>query len=172
MHSSPVFVIMGVSGSGKTTVGRLLADHLGRPFFDADDFHSPANVAKMRAGTPLTDDDRRGWLESLAAGIREWSQTTGAVLACSALKEKYRQQLGAAATASQPLQWVFLDGSEALVRQRLQQRQGHYMNPALLASQFATLERPAYGLHLPIDAAPAALVSQILAHMPSVGLTP
>jgi 6-phosphogluconate dehydrogenase len=163
MQFNQVFVIMGVSGSGKTTVGRLLAQRLHLPFYDADDFHSPANIAKMRGGTPLTDEDRQGWLTRLAAGIRQWSQAEGAVLACSALKEMYRQQLNAA--APRPIAWTFLDGPEELVRERLQGRQGHYMNPALLASQFAALERPAYGLHLPIDAPPDYLVSQILSRL-------
>ncbi|PJJ47724.1 gluconokinase [Hymenobacter chitinivorans] len=162
MSASRVFIIMGVSGSGKTTVGRLLAQTLGLPFFDADDFHSPENVAKMQGGTPLTDDDRQSWLTRLAASIQQWSRGPGAVLACSALKEKYRQQLSAATTES--ISWTLLDGPPELVRQRLEQRQNHYMSPALLNSQFATLERPAYALCLPIDAAPDYLVSQIVAH--------
>ncbi|UOQ54734.1 gluconokinase [Hymenobacter cellulosivorans] len=162
MSASQVFIIMGVSGSGKTTVGRLLAQTLELPFFDADDFHSPENIAKMQGGTPLTDDDRQGWLARLASSIEGWSQGPGAVLACSALKEKYRQQLSAA--DSQPIAWTLLDGPPELVRRRLEGRQGHYMNPALLDSQFATLERPAYALCLPIDAAPEYLVNRIVAH--------
>lgn len=152
---------MGVSGSGKSTVGALLAQELRLPFHDADDFHSPANVAKMSRNIPLTDDDRRGWLTALAASIREWTQQGGAVLACSALKESYRQQLMAAG----PISWVFLDGSEELVRQRLTNREGHYMGSALLGSQFATLERPAYGLRLPIDDTPPNLVRRALAYL-------
>lgn len=152
---------MGVSGSGKSTIGALLAQQLGVPFHDADDFHSAANVAKMQAGTPLEDEDRKDWLAALVAGIREWSRQGGAVLACSALKEAYRQQL---ATAG-PLVWVFLDGSQELVRTRLAARSQHYMNPALLASQFAILEKPAYGLCLSIAEAPQQLVAQILAYL-------
>lgn len=158
-----VFIIMGVSGCGKTTVGRQLAGELQVPFHDADDFHSAANVEKMRAGTPLTDEDRSGWLAALAAGVATWEAAGGAVLACSALKETYRATLQAGARG--PLRWVFLDGDEALIAARLRARQGHYMSAALLASQFATLEKPAYGLHLPIAASPEELVNHILTHM-------
>ena len=158
-----VIIIMGVSGCGKTTVGRQLADELQLSFYDADDFHSATNVEKMRAGTPLTDEDRSGWLAALAAGIATWESAGGAVLACSALKETYRATLQAGARG--PLRWVFLDGEEALIAARLRARHGHYMSAVLLASQFATLEKPPYGLHLSIAAPPEALVTHILAHM-------
>ncbi|WP_219601074.1 gluconokinase [Hymenobacter sp. DG01] len=161
MSIAQVIIVMGVSGSGKSTVGSLLARRLQVPFHDADDFHSPANIAKMAGGTPLTDEDRKGWLKALSAGIREWSQSGGAVLACSALKESYRQQL----MAGGPVTWVFLDGSEELVRQRLTNREGHYMGSALLSSQFAALEKPTYGLRLPIDDTPSDLVNQIVAYL-------
>jgi carbohydrate kinase (thermoresistant glucokinase family) len=163
MQDNTVYVVMGVSGSGKTTVGRLLAERLSLPFHDADDFHSAANIAKMRGGTPLTDEDRREWLAELAAGVRQWSKTGGAVLACSALKEKYRQQFNEAAT--HPIRWVFLDGSEELLSERLRARKGHYMTQQMLASQLATLERPTYGLRLPLSQqlSPADLVAQIVA---------
>jgi gluconokinase len=161
LSTNQVIIVMGVSGSGKSTVGFLLAQALGVPFYDADDFHSPANIAKMSSGVPLTDDDRQGWLAALSAGIREWSQQKGAVLACSALKESYRQQLMAGAR----VRWVFLDGTEELVRQRLTTREGHYMGSALLGSQFAALERPAYGLRLPIDDTPPNLVQQALTYL-------
>lgn len=161
MAIAQVIIVMGVSGSGKSTVGSLLAQQLQVPFHDADDFHSPANIAKMAGGTPLTDEDRKGWLEALSAGIREWSQNGGAVLACSALKESYRQQL----MAGGPVTWVFLDGTEELVRQRLTNRESHYMGSALLSSQFEALERPAYGLRLPIDNTPPDLVGRIVAYL-------
>ncbi|TGD82429.1 gluconokinase [Hymenobacter wooponensis] len=163
MQDNTVYVVMGVSGSGKTTVGQLLAERLGLPFHDADDFHSAANIAKMRGGTPLTDEDRKGWLDELAASVREWSKADGAVLACSALKEKYRQQFNQAAT--HPIQWVFLDGSEVLLSERLRARTGHYMTQQMLASQLNTLEPPMYGLRLQLaqDLTPQDLVNQIVA---------
>ena len=113
-----IYVIVGVSGSGKTALGRALAERLGLPFYDADDFHPPANVAKMSGGVPLEDADRVPWLRTLAGKIREWNAAGGAVLACSALKEKYRQLLrqGGAVT------FVFLEVPKELLAQRLRQR--------------------------------------------------
>ncbi|QKG58826.1 gluconokinase [Hymenobacter sp. BRD128] len=151
---------MGVSGCGKTTVGELLARRLGRPFYDGDDFHSAANVAKMAAGTPLTDADRADWLATLAKDFGQWEVAGGAVVACSALKESYRQTLQAG--ASLPIQWVLLDGDPAVLRARIANRLGHYMKANMLASQLATLERPAYGLKLNIEDTPEQLVQQIL----------
>jgi gluconokinase len=158
-----VTIVMGVSGSGKTTVGQQLAARLQVPFYDGDDFHSAANIAKMASGTPLTDADRHDWLETLAADIAQWQAAGGAVLACSALKEAYRRTLQH--LAPQPLQWVFLDGSPELLRSRLQRRHGHYMGVALLDSQLATLEKPTYGLCLSIENTPAQLVDQVVAHL-------
>jgi carbohydrate kinase (thermoresistant glucokinase family) len=159
--SGNIFIVMGVSGSGKTTIGELLAQKLGLPFHDADDFHSPANVAKMAHGIPLTDDDRRGWLAELAAGISEWEKTGGAVLACSALKEAYRQTLQAG--PQQPIKWVFLDGSRELLLSRMGSRKGHYMKPDMLDSQLATLEKPTYGLRLELEGhGPQELVAEVL----------
>lgn len=117
-----ILFIMGVSGSGKTTVGKLLSKQTGIPFFDADDFHSTANVEKMKAGVPLTDEDRASWLQSLNQLAKE-NQTTGAVIACSALKETYRQQL---ADGLHHVQWVYLKGSYALIHERMLQRPHHY----------------------------------------------
>ena len=167
-----VIVIMGVSGSGKTTVGQLLATRLGLPFYDADDFHSAANIAKMASGTPLTDADRHDWLATLAADIAKWEAAGGAVLACSALKEAYRQTLQHLVPT--PLKWVFLDGSRELLRSRLEHRHGHYMGAALLDSQLATLEKPTYGLRLPIDGSPSQAVDQVVAHLagPTLLATP
>ena len=131
---------MGVSGTGKTTVGRLLAQRLGWPFLDADDYHPPANVEKMRGGTPLTDEDRWPWLDRLNALLRE-QQAAGrsAVLGCSALKQKYRDRLAA---DLEDVRWVHLKGSFELIESRLKARRGHYMPAALLRSQFAALEEP------------------------------
>jgi len=139
-----IYVIVGVSGSGKTAVGRALAERLGLPFYDADDFHPPANVAKMSGGVPLEDADREPWLRTLAGKIREWNAAGGAVLACSALKEKYRQLLrqGGAVT------FVFLEVSKELLAQRLRQRKGHFMPASLLESQLASLEVPTDALRV------------------------
>ena len=158
--NQPIFLVMGVSGSGKTTVGRLLAARLGRPFYDADDFHSAANIAKMASGHPLTDADRHDWLATLAADIGTWEAAGGAVLACSALKEAYRQTLQAGAQG--PINWVFLDGPPALLLARIGGRDGHFMGANMLDSQLATLEKPAYGLRLSIKATPEELVNQIV----------
>ena len=130
---------MGVSGVGKTTVGRLLAERLSCAFLDADDFHPPANVAKMRAGTPLTDADREPWLRALRAEIeRRLEQGESAVLACSALKQTYRDRL----QLSGAVRIVYLRGTAALIHERLLARRGHYFDASLLASQFAALEEP------------------------------
>lgn len=158
-----LFIVMGVSGSGKTTVGRLLARRLQLPFYDADDFHSATNIAKMRQGIPLTDADRHDWLAALAAGLLTWGQTGGAVLACSALKEQYRAILRG--TGTQPIHWVVLEGDKELLMNRLQTRADHYMGARLLDSQLTAFESPAYGLHLPISAPPAELVERILADL-------
>lgn len=155
----PIIVLMGVSGSGKTTVGELLSQQTGLPFFDGDDFHPAANVAKMASGQPLTDADRAGWLADLARHIGQWEQDKGAILACSALKETYRTTLQAGAQA--PLHWVFLTGSPELLRQRMQARQGSYMKANMLDSQLETLEVPAYGLHLDVAHTPQELVDAI-----------
>src|SRR5690348_2486099 len=132
-------IVMGVVGAGKTTVGRLLAEHMGWEFADADDFHSPANVEKIRHGIPLHDDDRRPWLERLRAEIVNWSrQGRNVVLACSALKRSYRQQL----KIGPEVQFVYLKGSASLIASRLRSRPGHFANEQILSSQFADLEEP------------------------------
>lgn len=159
-----IYIVMGVSGTGKTTVGRLLARQLHLPFHDADDFHSAANVEKMSHGTPLTDDDRRDWLAAMAEGLSKWQQADGAVLACSALKERYRATLQAA--VSTPINWVILEGDKELIASRIRSRSGHYMDEQMLDSQLADLESPAYGLHLSISATPEELVAQVLASLP------
>ena len=139
-----IVVLMGVSGTGKTTVGRLLAQRLGWPFLDADDYHPPANVEKMRGGTPLTDEDRWPWLDRLNALLRE-QQAAGrnAVLGCSALKQKYRDRLAA---ELDNVRWVHLKGSFELIESRLNSRRDHYMPATLLRSQFAALEEPVEAL--------------------------
>ncbi|MGZ7075954.1 MAG: gluconokinase [Candidatus Angelobacter sp.] len=134
-----VIVLMGVSGVGKTTIGRALAQELQWRFADGDDFHSAASIAKMHAGIPLTDQDRAPWLQSLRNAITGWlASEENVVLACSALKASYR----AALLVSSEVKRVYLRGSFELITRRLGLRQEHYMNPHLLRSQFDTLEEP------------------------------
>ncbi|RXZ72623.1 gluconokinase [Agromyces albus] len=129
---------MGVSGSGKTTIGRLLAEGLGAAFVDADDLHPDTNRAKMSAGVPLTDDDRWPWLESVGRVIRDETLAGGSIVACSALKRAYRDRIAAA--ADDDVSFIHLTGSTATISARMQERPGHFMPPALLTSQLETLE--------------------------------
>lgn len=154
-----IIFIMGVSGSGKTTVGRLLSEKTGIPFFDGDDFHPTANKQKMKAGIPLTDEDRQGWLEALHTLAEKESNNKGAIIACSALKEKYRQQLSA--DLHQPF-WVFLTGSFELIEQRLKNRTSHFMPPALLQSQFDALEIPQDVFMADVEQKPGLIVNKIV----------
>lgn len=154
-----VVIVMGVSGSGKTTVGKALAQKMSVPFFDADDFHPSDNVAKMKSGQPLNDEDRKPWLEAMAGKIAEWKKGVGAVLACSALKRSYRGILDADGSAF----WVHLRGDKELILERMKARTGHYMPPALLDSQFAALEEPEGVLVLDIRHSPEELVQTIFA---------
>ncbi len=155
--------MMGVCGSGKSLVGKLLAQELGVRFIEGDSFHPPANVAKMTAGIPLTDDDRAAWLARLAAVIRQAvASGEGVVLSCSALKRRYRDRLR---EADPGLRFAHLTGERELIAQRMQAREGHYMPLSLLDSQLATLEPlqdDERGLQLDIGQAPAALVAAIL----------
>ncbi|MEU4880371.1 gluconokinase [Streptomyces althioticus] len=136
MNTPHVVVVMGVAGTGKTTIGPLLAARLGVPYAEGDDFHPQSNIAKMSAGTPLTDDDRWPWLDA----IGDWAQEhagLGGVVSCSALKRSYRDRLRAAAPG---VVFVHLTGDRALIEDRMSHRQGHFMPTALLDSQFATLQ--------------------------------
>jgi gluconokinase len=134
-----IVIVFGVSGAGKTTIGKLLAEQLGWRFYEADDFHPPANIEKMRGGRPLTDDDRWPWLEYLHEQItRSLAAKENAVLACSALKRTYRERL----RVSDDVKLVFLRGDYGLIEKQLRGRRGHFMNPALLRSQLADLEEP------------------------------
>jgi carbohydrate kinase (thermoresistant glucokinase family) len=138
--SKGLYVVMGVSGSGKSLLGAAFARALGVEFVEGDQYHSAENVQRMKAGIPLTDKDREQWLRSLAARLREAQHAgTGLVMACSALKRSYRDMLRAAA---KDLRFVFLKGERILIAQRLSGRTGHYMPASLLESQLATLEEP------------------------------
>jgi gluconokinase len=135
-----LYVVMGVTGSGKSTVGATLARTLGVDFAEGDDYHPLENVRRMASGIPLTDDDRAGWLRALATRIREANDAgTGLVLTCSALKRSYRDVLRSSAPE---LRFVFLKGPRALIAERLAERRGHFMPASLLESQLATLEEP------------------------------
>ncbi len=158
----PLLVVMGVSGAGKSTVGGLIAERLGLSFRDADDFHPPANIAKMSAGQPLTDDDRGPWLDAIGAHLSA-HRATGAVVTCSALKRAYRDRLRDAAPG---LRFVYLHGPQALIAERQAARQGHFMPASLVASQFATLERPDAEkdvIALDVAAAPETLAAAAIA---------
>ena len=153
-----VILLMGVSGSGKTTVGKTLAAELGWEFADGDDFHSPQNIAKMHAGIALSDEDREPWLAALAKAIQGWiSAKHSVVLACSALKENYRERL----VISDEVKVVYLHGDYELIRRRLAQRHEHYMNPGLLRSQFDTLEEPRNAVTVDITQSPEDIASDI-----------
>lgn len=135
----PRLVIMGVSGCGKSTLGQRLADRIGVPFLEGDSLHPPRNVALMAAGTPLTDEDRAGWLDTIAARLSDLGPDEGLVVSCSALKRAYRDRLR---LATPDLRFVHLHGDRALLAERLQRRQHDYMPPTLLDSQLRTLEIP------------------------------
>ena len=157
-----IVVLMGVSGSGKTTIGTLLAERLGTLFADADDYHPAANKAKMASGQPLNDDDRQPWLETLNKMMRGWFESgKGGVLACSALKEKYRATLASGMPAS-AVHFVLLDGSKEMIAERLAARKHEFMNAKLLESQFATLETPKDAVSVVNDRAPEVIVDEIL----------
>jgi gluconokinase len=157
-----IVVLMGVTGAGKTTIGKVLAGHLGATFADADDYHPAANKQKMAQGIPLTDEDRQPWLEELNRLLAQWfAQQQSGVLACSALKAKYRETLGANMPAG-AVKFVWLDGSPELLAERLAARHHEYMNPNLLGSQLATLEPPTDALRVVNDQTPEVVAATIL----------
>ena len=157
-----VIYIMGVAGSGKTTIGRLLSAKISIPFFDADDFHSSANTKKMQAGLPLTDQDRQPWIERLNELGIEQSKLNGAIIGCSALKEKYREQLEAGITQCS---WIFLQGDYNLIYERMKKRSHHFMPAQLLQSQLESLEIPAAAFTIDIRNEPAEIVNSILQYL-------
>lgn len=141
-----IYIVMGVSGCGKSTLGKLLASSIAVPFYDADDFHSSANKQKMSAGLPLTDVDREGWLEQMVARVDEGLGENGAVLACSALKQAYRERLRRFKGGR--VVWIYIKSTPEVVRQRMNLRQGHFFNVMLLQSQFEILEEPMNAVYL------------------------
>lgn len=164
-----IVLIMGTTASGKTTIGRLLAGRLGWKFADADDFHPPANVAKMSQGVPLTDADRAPWLEALHDKIVAWDAESGnVVLACSALKQAYRRRL----LVGSRVKLVFLKGSYELFSQRVQARQGHFAKVDILAGQFRDLEEPTEAITVDARLAPQEMVDEICAALARAQILP
>ena len=159
MITKPVFIVYGVSGSGKTTIGSALAKKMEVPFYDADDFHPESNIQKMAKGFPLNDDDRAPWLQDLANNISKWSSDQGGVLACSALKVSYRNTL--ASVVPKAVKWIFLEGSYELIFERMQSRKDHFFTSEMLQSQFDTLEVWKEGVSVDIDQEIQKIVEEI-----------
>ncbi len=155
-----VFIVMGVSGCGKTAVGTLLAERIAFPFHDADDFHSRGNMEKMKSGIPLTDEDRVPWLFDLAVHVAQWNRRGGAVLACSALKEKYREMLDW--NGKEEVTYIYLKGGRDLILDRMHNRTGHFFPPELLDSQLRALEEPRQAVTVSIEKRPEDICSEII----------
>ncbi|MEO6229260.1 MAG: gluconokinase [Ferruginibacter sp.] len=155
-----VIYIMGVSGSGKTTVGQKLSKKTGYQFYDADDFHSAENKAKMKQGIALTDQDRWPWLENIHQFVIEKLKTENIILGCSALKKVYRKKLSQ--SIEKNCRWFFLEGDYKTIQGRLEHRKGHYMSPGLLQSQFDALEIPATAKRIDIKLSPDAITDSII----------
>ncbi len=161
-QKAPIIVIMGVSGCGKSTVGKALASKLKIPFFDADDFHPTSNRLKMESGIPLTDEDRLPWLQTLSNLISEHAESTGVVLACSALKKSYREEL---IGSNNRIEFVYLKGEYQLIADRMLKR-NHFMPKSLLESQFETLEEPDDAITIDIELDVISILEQLAIHFP------
>jgi len=158
-----IAIVMGVSGSGKSTVGKLLAERLGWDFVDADDYHPASSIEKMRRGIPLDDSDRAPWLAKLAQELEMWlSQRNNVVLACSALKSKYRDSL---LRGSVEVRFIYLKGNFELFEGRLSKRKGHFMSKELLMSQFDSLEEPDDAIEADASKAPGDIVSDLIGEL-------
>lgn len=157
-----IVVLMGVAGSGKTTVGTMLADAMKCPFLEGDSLHSTASIDRMSHGIPLTDSDRAPWLVAIHARILDvFERGQDLVVGCSALKQQYREVLAEGVSIT----WVYLKGSAELIRSRLRHRPSHFMKADMLASQFAALEEPSDAIVVDVSAPPSAIVEQILAQL-------
>ena len=160
MHA--IIFIMGVSGVGKTTIGKLLAEALALPFIDADDYHPATNKIKMQQGVALTDEDRLPWLQSLNGIAKTEAQLAGAVIACSALKEQYRTLLSEG--LPKPI-WIYLHAQPESIKKRVLARKEHFMPASLLLSQFAALEEPKVAICIDSNLSPEAILAEILKHL-------
>lgn len=157
---SRIILVCGVSGSGKTTIGKLVAERTGIPFYDADAFHPESNIKKMAAGHPLNDADRQPWLEAMAEAMSKWENDGGAVLGCSALKEKYRKTLEKG--AGKKIIWIMLEGDFELIKDRMSNRKNHFFDADMLQSQYDAYERPDYGYFFDVKYTPEEIVDSIV----------
>ena len=164
-----IYIIMGVSGCGKTTIGRMLAKRLAIKFYDADDYHSQNNVNKMKNFIPLDDEDRLPWLLDISTHIAQWNRSEGAVLACSALKEKYSQLL--TWDGKEKVVFIYLEGDKNIIIERMKGRKEHFFPSELLESQFNALEIPLNAITVQIDKTPGELCTEIIDKLASKGFT-
>ncbi|MCM8570145.1 decarboxylating NADP(+)-dependent phosphogluconate dehydrogenase [Gramella jeungdoensis] len=165
-----IFVLMGVSGVGKTTLGVVLASRLDLPFFEGDDFHTKENIQKMKSGQPLNDEDRKEWLKRIAKRIGESSQRNGGVFTCSALKEKYRKFIQDRVQVN--IEWIYLYDSFETIHERMKARKDHFFKPEMLRSQFDILEPPKYGIQVKVSASPEQTLKDLMAKIdkPEMGI--
>ncbi|HTM91649.1 MAG TPA: gluconokinase [Flavisolibacter sp.] len=155
-----IIVVMGVTSCGKSTIGKLLAKRLSLPFIEGDESHPEENILKMSKGIPLNNDDRRPWLQILSHELQMHEKNKGAVLACSALKESYRKLLQEG--LNEKIIWIYLEGTEEVIRKRMKERKNHFMPETLLQSQLSTLEKPSYAYSFSIEKKPDVIVEEIM----------